>query len=161
MVMIGDRPLLWHVMRYYAHFGHTDFTLCLGYGANYVKDCFLNYQETASNDFLLYDGGRTVKLITSDIADWRIRFVDTGLNATIAERLLRVRKYVEGDEIFLANYADLLTDAPLPELVAELAGSDAAAMLLAAPPQSSFHVARGRRRSQGARAEVRAHASHP
>ena len=46
MAMIGDRPLMWHVMRYYAHFGHTDFVLCLGYGASYVKDFFLNYDET-------------------------------------------------------------------------------------------------------------------
>lgn len=142
MVMIGDRPLLWHVMRYYAHFGCTEFILCLGYGANQVKDYFLNYRETTSNDFLLCDAGRTVKLITSDIVNWRITFVNTGLNATIGERLLRVREYVEDDEVFLANYADVLTDAPLPELVAELENSDAVGMLLAVPPQSSFHVAR-------------------
>ena len=53
MAMIGERPLLWHVMRYYAHFGHTDFILCLGYGASAVKDFFLNYDETRSNDFVL------------------------------------------------------------------------------------------------------------
>ena len=56
MAMIGERPLLWHVMRYYAHFGHTDFVLCLGYGASYVKDFFLNYDETRSNDFVLESG---------------------------------------------------------------------------------------------------------
>ena len=53
MAMIGDRPLMWHVMRYYAHFGHRDFVLCLGYGASAVKDFFLNYDETRSNDFVL------------------------------------------------------------------------------------------------------------
>ena len=58
MAMIGDRPLLWHVMRYYAHFGHTDFILCLGYGAAAVKDYFLHYDETHSNDFVLSKGGR-------------------------------------------------------------------------------------------------------
>ena len=103
MAMIGDRPLLWHVMRYYAHYGHTEFILCLGYGAAHVKDYFLNYEETSSNDFVLRDGARTVELIASDIADWQITFVDTGLNATIGERLLRVRKYVDDDETFLAN----------------------------------------------------------
>ena len=56
MTMIGERPLLWHVMRYYAHFGHTDFVLCLGYGATAVKDFFLNYDETRSNDFVLQGG---------------------------------------------------------------------------------------------------------
>ena len=142
MAMIGDRPLLWHVMRYYAHFGHTDFILCLGYGGKHVKDYFLNYQETSSNDFVLSDGGRSVELITSDIADWKITFLDTGLNSTIGERLRRVRKHVADDEAFLANYADVLTDAPLPELIASLQDSDAVGLLLAVPPQSSFHVVR-------------------
>ena len=53
MALVGERPLVWHVMRYYAHFGHTDFVLCLGYGASAVKDFFLNYDETRSNDFVL------------------------------------------------------------------------------------------------------------
>jgi glucose-1-phosphate cytidylyltransferase len=53
MAMVGERPLLWHVMRYYAHYGHTDFILCLGYGATAVKDFFLTYDETRSNDFVL------------------------------------------------------------------------------------------------------------
>jgi glucose-1-phosphate cytidylyltransferase len=142
MAMIGDRPLLWNVMRYYAHYGHTEFILCLGYGGTHVKDFFLNYEETYSNDFILRDGGREVELLGSDIADWQITFVDTGLNSTIGERLLRVRKYVSGDDIFLANYADVLTDAPLPEIIAEFRDSEAVASLLAVPPQSSFHVVR-------------------
>jgi glucose-1-phosphate cytidylyltransferase len=79
MAMIGDRPLMWHVMRYYAHYGHTEFVLCLGYGASYVKDFFLNYDETRSNDFVLEGGDRQVKLFRTDISDWRITFVDTGL----------------------------------------------------------------------------------
>jgi hypothetical protein len=58
MAMIGDRPLIWHVMRYYAHFGHRDFVLCLGYGASVVKDFFLSYDETRSNDFVLEGAGR-------------------------------------------------------------------------------------------------------
>ena len=140
MSMIGDRPLLWHVMRYYAHFGHTEFVLCLGYGGTYVKEYFLNYTETRSNDFVLSQGGREIELLTSDIADWRIHFIDTGLNATIGERLLKVQKYVGDDDMFLANYADVLTDAPLPEIIDGLRRSQAVASLLAVPPQSSFHV---------------------
>ena len=108
MAMIGDRPLMWHVMRYYAHFGHTDFVLCLGYGASYVKDFFLNYDETRSNDFVLERGDREVKLFRTDISDWRITFVDTGLNSPIGERLRRVRRFVEDEPMFLANYADVL-----------------------------------------------------
>jgi glucose-1-phosphate cytidylyltransferase len=139
MAMIGDRPLLWHVMRYYAHFGHTDFVLCLGYGASAVKDFFLTYDETGSNDFVLTGGGH-VELFKRDIADWRITFVDTGLLSSIGERLLRVRRLVGDEEMFLANYADVFTDAPLPDMVARFAATDAAVSLLAVPLHSSHHV---------------------
>ena len=72
MVTIGYRPILWHVMRYYAHFGHRDFVLCLGYKADVIKEYFLRYNEAVSNDFVLSDGGKTLTLLSSDIADWRI-----------------------------------------------------------------------------------------
>ena len=140
MAMIGERPLMWHVMRYYAHFGHTDFVLCLGYGASYVKDFFLNYDETRSNDFVLEGDARQPKLFKTDISDWRITFVDTGLNSAIGERLRRVRRFVEGEEMFLANYADVFTDAPLPDMIRRFAASSAVVSLLAVPPQSSHHV---------------------
>src|SRR5919106_4658042 len=74
MMAIGDRPVLWHVMRYYAHFGHTDFVLCLGYGAQSVKEYFLDYQETHSNDFVLSKGGERVDLLSTDISEWSITF---------------------------------------------------------------------------------------
>jgi glucose-1-phosphate cytidylyltransferase len=142
MAMIGDRPLMWHVMRYYAHYGHRDFVLCLGYGASAVKDFFLNYDETRSNDFVLSGGAGAVQveLFNTDIADWRITFVDTGLNSEIGERLRRVRKFVDGEEMFLANYADVFTDAPLPDMIERFSATDAAVSLLAVPPQSSHHV---------------------
>ena len=139
MAMIGDRPLLWHVMRYYAHFGHTDFVLCLGYGASAVKDFFLTYDETRSNDFVLNGGGQ-VELFKRDIADWRITFVDTGLHSSIGERLRRVRRLVKDEEMFLANYADVFTDAPLSDMVSRFAATDATVSLLAVPLQSSHHV---------------------
>jgi glucose-1-phosphate cytidylyltransferase len=134
---VGPRPLIWHVMRYYAHFGHRDFVLCLGYGAHHIKDFFLNYSETASNDFVLHGGD--VQLLGSDIQDWTITFVHTGLDSPIGERLRRVRGHVEGEEMFLANYADVLTDAPLDRMVARFRDSDSVGQLLAVPPQSAFH----------------------
>ncbi|MGH8773937.1 MAG: sugar phosphate nucleotidyltransferase [Jiangellaceae bacterium] len=140
MVPIGHRPVLWHVMRYYAHFGHTDFVLCLGYGARAVKEYFLNYQETHSNDFVLTKGGEHIELLGSDISEWRISFIDTGIDTAIGERLRQVRRYLDDDEIFLANYGDVLTDAPLNDIIDEVATSDVAASLLAVPPQDSFHV---------------------
>lgn len=140
MAMIGERPMLWHVMRYYAHYGHTDFVLCLGYGAAAVKDFFLNYDETRSNDFVLESGAQRIELFKTDIADWRITFVDTGLHSPIGERLRRVRKFVADEPLFLANYADVFTDAPLPDMIERFAASTAVASLLAVPPQSSHHV---------------------
>ena len=138
--MVGERPLLWHVMRYYAHFGHKDFIICLGYGASYVKDFFLNYDETRSNDFVLENGAREVKLFNKDISEWRVTCVDTGLNSPIGERLRRVRRFVEDEPIFLANYADVLTNAKLPDMINRFEASSAVIGLLAVPPQSSHHV---------------------
>lgn len=140
MMPIGARPVLWHIMRYYAHFGHTEFILCLGYGARAVKDYFLDYHETHSNDFVLSDGGEKIELLARDISDWRITFVDTGINTAIGERLRRVRPYLDGDDVFLANYGDVLTDAPMNEIVADFVATDAVGSLLAVDPQDSFHV---------------------
>src|SRR6478736_1834487 len=148
MVPIGSRPVLWHIMRYYAHFGHTEFILCLGYGGGAVKDYFLNYQETHSNDFVRSKGGEEIELLSSDISEWRISFVDTGIETAIGERLRRVRPYLEDDEIFLANYGDVLTDAPMDRIIEDFAASDATASLLAVPPQASFHIVEVGQRDQ-------------
>lgn len=137
MQMVGPRPLLWHVMRYYAHFGHTEFILCLGYGAESIKDYFLGYQETSSNDFVL--SGGEVRLLSADIGEWSITFVNTGLTSPIGERLRRVRPHLGDDPVFLANYADVLTDAPLDTMVRRFEESGAAASMLVVRPQSSFH----------------------
>ena len=137
MQMVGPRPLLWHVMRYYAHFGHTEFLLCLGHGAQQIKDYFLAYQETGSNDFIMHDG--QVQLLSTDISSWTITFVDTGVASPIGERLRRVRRYLGEEEVFLANYADVLSDAPLNVMIEKFRTCGAAAALMAVPPQSSFH----------------------
>ncbi|MFE0024062.1 sugar phosphate nucleotidyltransferase [Amycolatopsis sp. NPDC059021] len=137
MAMVGPRPLIWHVMRYYAHFGHTEFILCLGYGAHHIKEFFLHYEETASNDFVLRNG--KPELLSTDISDWSITFVQTGIESAIGERLRRVRPHLDGDEMFLANYADVLTDAPLPDMIERFSNSDAGASMMVVPPQSSFH----------------------
>lgn len=134
---VGPRPLIWHVMRYYAHFGHTDFVLCLGYGAHHIKNYFLHYDETESNDFVLHQG--EVELMGSDVQDWNITFVHTGLDSPIGERLRRVKALVQDEEMFHANYADVLTDAPLDKMVEQFAGTDAVGQLMAVPPQSAFH----------------------
>jgi glucose-1-phosphate cytidylyltransferase len=140
MVPIGPRPILWHVMRTYAHFGYQDFVLCLGYKAEVIKDYFLRYDEALSNDFVLSGGGSSLELLNTDIQDWRITFADTGLQANIGARLMAVRKHVADEDVFLANYGDVLTDAPLDELVEDFRGRDKIAAFLAVRPTYTFHV---------------------
>lgn len=140
MVTVGYRPILWHVMKYYAHFGHTEFILCLGYRGDAIKRYFLDYDEAVSNDFILRKGGAERIMIASDIDDWTITFVDTGASTPIGERLRRVRPYLEGDPAFLANYADGVTDLDLDGYVASFLGSEAVGSFLAVRPPQSYHV---------------------
>lgn len=140
MVPVGYRPILWHVMRYYAHFGHTEFILCLGYKADVIKSYFLHYDETISNDFVLAGGGKDVQLLGSDIQDWKITFVDTGLEACIGERLKAVEPFLEGERMFLANYADGLADVPLPRMISRVEESGAIAAFAGVAPAGSFHL---------------------
>ncbi|MFO1305212.1 MAG: sugar phosphate nucleotidyltransferase [Burkholderiales bacterium] len=140
LVKIGYRPILWHLMKYYAHYGHKDFILCLGYKADKIKDYFLNYNEYISNDFTMSDGGRNIELKTSDIADWKITFVDTGLRANIGQRLKAVESYLAGEEMFLANYADGLTNLPLPRIIDFFTESGKVGCFLCVKPPHSFHV---------------------
>jgi len=142
LVRIGYRPILWHVMKYYAHFGHKDFILCLGYAADAIKRYFLHYDEWVTNNFTLAGGGVEVELEDSDIAEWRIRFVDTGLKSNIGQRLAAVRPYLGDDEVFLANYADGLTSLDLRRQVQTFLDSGKVGCFVAVKPSQSFHLVR-------------------
>src|SRR3972149_5676789 len=139
MVNIGYRPILWHVMKYYAHCGHKDFILCLGHGADVIKNYFLNYNECLSNDFVLSQGGRRLKLLNSDIQDWKITFVDTGATSNIGQRLKAVEKHLNGETVFMANYSDGLTDLPLSKHIDHFHQHDRLATFLWVKPNVSFH----------------------
>jgi glucose-1-phosphate cytidylyltransferase len=140
MVPIGYRPILWHVMKYFAHFGHKEFILCLGYRGDLIKQYFLNYNECVSNDFVLSKGGKSVELANSDIHDWRITFAETGLRSNIGQRLLAVQKYVMPEDVFLANYTDGLTDLDLTSYLAYARERDKIATFLSVGPNLSYHV---------------------
>jgi glucose-1-phosphate cytidylyltransferase len=140
MVQIGYRPILWHVMKYYAHYGHKDFVLCLGYRADAVKNYFLNYNECVSNDFVLSGGGKKLELFNSDIQDWNITFADTGIGSNIGQRLRAVEKYLEGEEEFLANYSDGLTALRLPEQLEHFHQHGKIASFLCVRPNLSYHL---------------------
>jgi glucose-1-phosphate cytidylyltransferase len=140
LVRIGTRPILWHLMRYYAHFGHKDFVLCLGFGGTAIKEYFLEYDECASNDFVLSEGGRKVDLLMRDIDDWRISFVDTGQRSSVGERLRAVRPRLEGEEVFLANYSDAVSDLDLEAYVAYFLQRRKVASFVSVRPPHTFHV---------------------
>jgi glucose-1-phosphate cytidylyltransferase len=140
MVPIGARPILWHVMRYYAHFGHTEFVLCLGHRAEVIKRYFLDYDERLSNDFTLNQRTQEVKLLSSDARDWSITFLDTGVNASVGQRLRAARKHLENEEMFLANYSDNLTDLQLPDLISHAKTNNKVATFTSVKPSHSFHL---------------------
>jgi glucose-1-phosphate cytidylyltransferase len=141
MVPIAQRPILWHIMKYYAHYGHKDFILCLGHKSEVIKNYFLTYNEALGNDFVFSGGGATLEVLRNDIADWRITFVDTGLHSPIGQRLKAVSPYLQGEEMFLATYGDAVTDAPLPDIIERVRESGQLAGLLAVRPKFySFHT---------------------
>ncbi len=154
LVSIGYRPIIWHLMRYYAHYGHKEFILCLGYRGDLVREYFLKYREEMTNDFTLNCSDQSVELRSEDISGWKITFVDTGLHSNIGQRLLRVKKYVENEEMFLANYADGLSNLPIDRQIAEFSASNAIGSFVAVHSSQSFHAVQmdpdGRVRSMGA-----------
>jgi glucose-1-phosphate cytidylyltransferase len=140
MITIGYRPILWHVMKYYAHHGHNDFVLCLGYRGDVIKNYFLNYSECLSNDFVLSEGGKKLELMGSDIHDWKITFVETGQHSNIGQRLKAVERLMEGEREFLANYSDGLTNLPLPAQLEHYRQRDAIASFVSIKPNLSYHT---------------------
>lgn len=140
MVQIGSRPILWHLMKYYAYYGHKDFILCLGYKGNGIKDYFLHYDESVSNDFVWSRGGKNIQYLNRDIDDWTITFVETGNDVSIGERLRMVEPYLRREEVFLANYGDGLSDLPLPDMLETFQKSNAIASLLLVQPHGSFDI---------------------
>ncbi len=142
LVNIGYRPILWHLMKYYAHFGHKEFILCLGYRGDMIKNYFIQYSPYISESVIIEPGGKLTPA-TSDIADWRIHLVDTGMTTNIGDRLSAVRDLIGSDEVFLANYGDGLSDLPLDEHVARFRRSGAfAAFVAVQPKQQSVHAIR-------------------
>ncbi len=139
MVPIGYRPILWHVMKYFAHFGHRDFILCLGYRGDVIRQFFLNYNECLSNDFVLSHGGKRLQLANSDIHDWNITFAETGMRSNIGQRLLEVRKYLGDDEMFLASYSDGLTDLDFDAYLSYARRRDKVATFVSVKPNQSYH----------------------
>jgi glucose-1-phosphate cytidylyltransferase len=140
LVPIGPRPIIWHLMSYYARFGHKDFILCLGHGGTLIKQYFKSYDETVSNDFVYSDGGKTIEVLKRDIADWRITFCETGLRSSIGMRLRAVKQHLAGEEMFLANYSDGLSDLDLDAQIDWFTKRKKMATFLSVAAPHTFHI---------------------
>jgi glucose-1-phosphate cytidylyltransferase len=118
MIPIGGLPIIWHIMKSYACFGHNEFILCLGYKGDVIKNFFLNY-DAQTKDFTIELGLKNNLTFHSnhDESNWRVTLVDTGLEAMTGARIKKIQKYV-GDEDFMLTYGDGLGDVDINELVA-------------------------------------------
>jgi glucose-1-phosphate cytidylyltransferase len=141
LVPLDAVPIVSHVMKYYAFHGHRDFILCLGYKAEIIKQYFMNCPERLPGDVVIEHGAECIR-ISSDCGDCRIAFADTGLISNFGQRLKAVEPFLKDQPIFLANYADGLTDFPLPDLIREFKTRHAAGMFLSVHPNCSFHFVR-------------------
>ncbi len=140
MIPVGHQPILWHVMNYYAEYGHKDFVLCLGYKANTVKEYFLNFKRYSYADCVV-QGANVQTLGSQPDDDWRVAMIDTGVWRNIGGRLWAVRDQVKDEEMFLANYSDGLTDVNLDDMIAKFKASDKIACFLAVHPPVTYHLA--------------------
>ncbi len=141
MVHIGYRPVLWHIMKYYAHFGHTDFILCLGHYGEVIRRYVRDHEPYISYDFVPFpEGEKPLKPIASGTEEWDITLVDTGTEACVGERLQAVQSHLEDESIFLANYADGVTDLHLPDMIDHFQRHDAPASFVSVEPFHSFHT---------------------
>jgi glucose-1-phosphate cytidylyltransferase len=140
MIQIGNDPILWHLMQYYHFHGHRDFVLCLGYKANIIKQWFLDYRAAIHSDFCISDHGSKVAVFGAEQEEWRATLVDTGLRRSVGERLAAIRPHVEGEEMFLANYGDGLSDLPLPDMIDFFRHSGKTACFVAVRPNFSYHL---------------------
>ena len=115
MVTIGGRPILWHIMRSYAHYGHKDFYVALGYKAEIIKEYFLNY-NALNSDFTVDTLSRKVKILESSNNDWRVTLTDTGLNSMTGGRVKRMQSLV-GNETFMLTYGDGVSNIDIDALL--------------------------------------------
>ncbi|MBV9354210.1 MAG: glucose-1-phosphate cytidylyltransferase [Chloroflexi bacterium] len=141
LIPVGQEPIILHIMKYFAHYGHTEFILCLGYKGDVIRSFFVDGRDEVLDGLVLAHNGWAPDELRKQARDWKVTFVETGLEANVGGRLRAVRDYIGDDEMFLANYADTLTDAPLPAMIAGVHEQDAVASFLAVRPTYTFHVA--------------------
>ena len=138
MVLIGQKPILWHIMKLYAHHGYHEFVLCLGYRGQMIKEYFLNY-EAMNNDFTIHLGNRTRVDYhdAHDEQDFQVTLADTGQETMTGGRIKRVERFVDGD-LFMVTYGDGLSDVDVPALLNFHRAHGRLATVTAMQPPSRF-----------------------
>jgi glucose-1-phosphate cytidylyltransferase len=117
MLMLGDRPILWHIMKTFSIYSYNDFVLALGDGGQYIRNFFLQYVSQLQDIELTISDGTIKTLNQLPEENWMVKFVDTGRNAHTGSRIARCRRYVE-NESFIISYSDCLCNVNIPELLA-------------------------------------------
>lgn len=141
MVMVGDRPMLWHIMKTYAHYGFSDFLLCLGYKGKMIREYFFNYDWNHSDLILELGSKRVTKLDRGhDEENWRIWLIDTGQETMTGGRLKRLASYLDkiGSDIFLATYGDGVCNVNIAKLLDYHRSHGKLATVTAVRPASRF-----------------------
>ena len=131
LVTIGDDPIIWHLMRYYHHYGHHEFILCLGYGGDQIRRFFESTGEPEAQHLVVRH---------AHLNGCKVHLVDTGIDACVGERLRRVREWVQDESVFLANYSDGLSDLPLDHHIRAFAETDAIAGFASVHISQSYHL---------------------
>lgn len=141
MVMVGDRPMIWHIMKTYAHYGFTDFMLCLGYKGEMIREYFFNYDWNHSDVLLELGNKRVTKLKNGhNEENWRIWLVDTGQETMTGGRLKRLSSYLDrtGSDLLLGTYGDGVSNVNIADLLAYHRSHGKLATITAVRPTSRF-----------------------
>jgi glucose-1-phosphate cytidylyltransferase len=139
MVPIGDRPILWHIMKTYAHYGHKEFILCLGYKGDMIKDYFRNYLWHICDSTLTLGRTPAVQFHNRhDEEDWKVTLADTGENSMTAYRIRMIERHLGDDEHFLLTYGDGVSNVDIPGSIAHHQTSGKACTLTAVHPPGRF-----------------------
>ncbi len=139
MIEIGDQPILWHIMKYYSHFGFYDFIICCGYKGHVIKEYFADYYLHRSDVTFDFSAGNRMTVHQNVAEPWRVTLVDTGLNAQTGARVKRIQNYI-GDERFMLTYGDGVSDVDLNALLEQHKASGRIVTLTGVQPGGRFGV---------------------
>lgn len=137
MVEIGDKPILWHILKFYSSYGFNDFIICLGYKGQFIKNYFLNYLYN-SNDLKIDIENKTTNILSNNCEPWKISLIDTGIDSMTGGRIKRIKKYIEKDSDFLLTYGDGLSDVNLVNLIKQHTLTKSIITLTAIQPEGRY-----------------------